>query len=170
MSSPKNSLSKLSKKPKISVRPVWKKKLNYCNSSNVDDVNTPTPMPKPPSPCNAPLKENSPISTSNLASPQPYSPPIIDPYVDVVLNTEFVSIFPEFSSVREVYRVSDYLLSENSVVRVLQLLPSLEIFSQISLIFVYKDPIFESYEMSTSKTYQQSFADAGSETRPLISA
>ncbi|GJW47518.1 retrotransposon ORF1 [Tanacetum coccineum] len=31
-------------------------------------------------------------------------------------NTEFVSIFSEFSSVREVYRVSDYL-SENSVVR-----------------------------------------------------
>nr|GEY39873.1 hypothetical protein [Tanacetum cinerariifolium] len=37
---------------------------------------------------------------------------------------------------------------------------SLDIFSQISLIFVYKDPIFESYEMSTSKTYQQSLADA----------
>ncbi|GKA03984.1 putative reverse transcriptase domain-containing protein, partial [Tanacetum coccineum] len=32
--------------------------------------------------------------------------------------------------------------------------------------FVYKDPIFESYEMSTSKTYQQSLADVGSETRP----
>ncbi|GJY11686.1 hypothetical protein Tco_0380995 [Tanacetum coccineum] len=43
-------------------------------------------MPKPPSPCNAPLKENSPIATSNHASPQPHSPPIIDPYVDVVLQ------------------------------------------------------------------------------------
>ncbi|GJV17057.1 hypothetical protein Tco_1362380 [Tanacetum coccineum] len=43
-----------------------------------------------------------------------------------VRNTEFVSIFSEFSSVREVYRVSDYLLSENSVVQVSQLLPSSE--------------------------------------------
>ncbi|GJZ76409.1 hypothetical protein Tco_0641081 [Tanacetum coccineum] len=43
-------------------------------------------MPKPPSPCNAPSKENSPIETSNHASPQPHSPPIIDPYVDVVLQ------------------------------------------------------------------------------------
>ncbi|GJY33798.1 hypothetical protein Tco_0418267 [Tanacetum coccineum] len=30
------------------------------------------------------------------------------------------------------------------------------------------NPIFESYEMSTSKTYQQSLADAGSETRPPV--
>ncbi|GJX86599.1 hypothetical protein Tco_0337373 [Tanacetum coccineum] len=86
MSSPKNSISKLSKKPKIYVRPLWRKKLNYYNSSNVDDVNTPTPMPKPPYPCNVPSKENSPIATSNHASPQPHSPPIIDPYVDVVLQ------------------------------------------------------------------------------------
>ncbi|GJV81993.1 hypothetical protein Tco_1517863 [Tanacetum coccineum] len=43
-------------------------------------------MPKPPSPCNAPLKENSPIATFNHASPQPHSPLIIDPYVDVVLQ------------------------------------------------------------------------------------
>nr|GEX32340.1 hypothetical protein [Tanacetum cinerariifolium] len=86
MSSPKNSLSKLSKKPKIYVRLVWRKKLNYCNSSNVNDVNTPTPMPKPPSPYNVPSKKNSPIETSNHASPQPHSPPIIDPYADVVLQ------------------------------------------------------------------------------------
>ncbi|GJU15930.1 hypothetical protein Tco_1143896 [Tanacetum coccineum] len=43
-------------------------------------------MPKSPSPCNAPSKENSPMPTSNHASPQPHSPPIIDPYVDVVLQ------------------------------------------------------------------------------------
>ncbi|GKE99031.1 hypothetical protein Tco_0022382, partial [Tanacetum coccineum] len=52
----------------------------------MDDVNIPKPMPKPPSPCNAPSKENSPIATSNHASPQPHSPLIIDPYVDVVLQ------------------------------------------------------------------------------------
>ncbi|GJW50682.1 hypothetical protein Tco_0092033 [Tanacetum coccineum] len=43
-------------------------------------------MLKPPSPCNSPSKENSPIATPNHVSPQPHSPPIIDPYVDVVLH------------------------------------------------------------------------------------
>ncbi|GKB62299.1 hypothetical protein Tco_0918485 [Tanacetum coccineum] len=86
MSSPKNSLSKLSTKLKISVRPVWRNMLNYFNSSNVDEVNIPTPMPKPPSPSNELSKESSPIAPSNHASTQPHSPPIIDPYVDVVLQ------------------------------------------------------------------------------------
>ncbi|GJY16233.1 hypothetical protein Tco_0386655 [Tanacetum coccineum] len=43
-------------------------------------------MPKPPSPSNELSKESSPIAPSNHASPQPHSPPIIDPYVDVVLK------------------------------------------------------------------------------------
>ncbi|GKE72560.1 hypothetical protein Tco_1534601, partial [Tanacetum coccineum] len=34
------------------------------------------------------------------------------------------------------------------------------------LFFVYKDPIIESQDISTSNTHQQSLADAGSETRP----
>ncbi|GKB12982.1 hypothetical protein Tco_0846905, partial [Tanacetum coccineum] len=38
--------------------------------------------------------------------------------------------------------------------------------SQIELFFVYKDPIFESQDISTSNTHQQSLADASSETRP----
>ncbi|GJY92447.1 putative reverse transcriptase domain-containing protein [Tanacetum coccineum] len=38
--------------------------------------------------------------------------------------------------------------------------------SQIELFFIYKDLIFESHDMSTSNTHQQSLADAGSETRP----
>ncbi|GJT51766.1 hypothetical protein Tco_0977923 [Tanacetum coccineum] len=36
----------------------------------------------------------------------------------------------------------------------------------IELFFVYKDLIFESQDMSTSTTHQQSLADVGSETRP----
>ncbi|GKA31871.1 hypothetical protein Tco_0718238, partial [Tanacetum coccineum] len=40
--------------------------------------------------------------------------------------------------------------------------------SQIELFFVYKDPIIESQDMSTSTTHQQSLADAGYETRPLM--
>nr|GEV87658.1 hypothetical protein [Tanacetum cinerariifolium] len=34
------------------------------------------------------------------------------------------------------------------------------------LFFVYKDPIFESQDMSSSNTHQQSLADVGSKTRP----
>ncbi|GJS12939.1 hypothetical protein Tco_0407411 [Tanacetum coccineum] len=46
---------------------------------------------------------------------------------------------------------------------------SIEVFgkSQIELFFVYKDPIFESQDMSTANTHQQSLADAGSE-RPRM--
>ncbi|GJU09191.1 hypothetical protein Tco_1125621 [Tanacetum coccineum] len=43
-------------------------------------------MPKPPSPFNELSKESSPIAPSKQASPQPYPPPLIDPYVDVVLQ------------------------------------------------------------------------------------
>nr|GEX90743.1 hypothetical protein [Tanacetum cinerariifolium] len=38
--------------------------------------------------------------------------------------------------------------------------------SQIELFFVYKDLIFESQDLSTSNTHQQSLADTDSETRP----
>ncbi|GKE33390.1 hypothetical protein Tco_1452712 [Tanacetum coccineum] len=88
MSSSQNSSSKTSKKPKISVRPVWRKKLNTCHSSNLNEVDTPTPMPKPLSPCNEPSKEDSPIAPSNQASPQPYSPPLIDPYIASILQPQ----------------------------------------------------------------------------------
>ncbi|GKE70097.1 hypothetical protein Tco_1528169 [Tanacetum coccineum] len=43
-------------------------------------------MPKPPSPCNELSKESFPTTPSNQASPQPHSPPLIDPYVNVVLQ------------------------------------------------------------------------------------
>ncbi|GJT97171.1 hypothetical protein Tco_1092689 [Tanacetum coccineum] len=72
MSSSQHPPSKFSKKPKISVRPIWRKKMSTCHPSN--EFDTPTPMPKPPSPCNEPSKENSHGAQSNQASPQPYSP------------------------------------------------------------------------------------------------
>ncbi|GJZ39558.1 phospholipase-like protein [Tanacetum coccineum] len=43
-------------------------------------------MPKPPSSCNELSKEISPIASSNQVSPQPHLPPLIDPYVNVVLQ------------------------------------------------------------------------------------
>ncbi|GJY93004.1 hypothetical protein Tco_0508786 [Tanacetum coccineum] len=86
MSSPKNSLSKLSKKPKISVRPVWKKKLNYYNSSNEVDVHSQTTMSKPSFLCNQSPNKNFPIAPSNQASILLHSPILLDSYVDVVLQ------------------------------------------------------------------------------------
>nr|GEW25390.1 hypothetical protein [Tanacetum cinerariifolium] len=54
MTSPHKPMSKPSKVAKMSVRLVWRKKLNYCNTSNEVDVNLPTPMPKPQSPLQEP--------------------------------------------------------------------------------------------------------------------
>nr|GEU58058.1 hypothetical protein [Tanacetum cinerariifolium] len=62
----------------MSARPVWRKKLNYCNTSNVVDVNLPTPMLKPQSPFNEPSQENSPTTQSNQNSLQPHSLPLDD--------------------------------------------------------------------------------------------
>ncbi|GKC65102.1 hypothetical protein Tco_1097700 [Tanacetum coccineum] len=43
-------------------------------------------MAKPPSPCNELSKESSLITPSNQASPQPHTPTLINPYVNVVLQ------------------------------------------------------------------------------------
>ncbi|GJX10026.1 retrovirus-related pol polyprotein from transposon TNT 1-94 [Tanacetum coccineum] len=53
---------------------------------DIHEVDIPTLMPKPPSLCNELSKESSPIAPSNHASPQLHSPPLIDPYIDVVLQ------------------------------------------------------------------------------------
>nr|GEX09066.1 hypothetical protein [Tanacetum cinerariifolium] len=55
------------------VRPIWRKKLNYCNTSNEVNVNLPTPMPKPQSPLKESLQENPPTTFSNHDSLQPHS-------------------------------------------------------------------------------------------------
>nr|GFA81593.1 hypothetical protein [Tanacetum cinerariifolium] len=65
----------------MSVRPVWRKKLNYCNTSNEVDVNLPTSMPKPQSPFNEPSQENSPTTQSNQNLLQPHSIPLGGPCV-----------------------------------------------------------------------------------------
>ncbi|GJW87412.1 retrovirus-related pol polyprotein from transposon TNT 1-94 [Tanacetum coccineum] len=54
--------------------------------STSDEFDIPTPIPRPPSPCNELSKESFPIAPFNHASPQPHSTPLIDPYVDVVLQ------------------------------------------------------------------------------------
>nr|GFA13751.1 hypothetical protein [Tanacetum cinerariifolium] len=60
----------------MSVRPVWRKKLNYCNTSNEVNVNLPTPMPKPQSPLKESSQENPPTTFSNHDSLQPHSVPL----------------------------------------------------------------------------------------------
>ncbi|GJY89571.1 hypothetical protein Tco_0504767 [Tanacetum coccineum] len=64
----------------MSIRPVWRKKLNYCNTSNEVDVNLPTPMPKPQSPLQEPSQENPPITHSNHDSLKSHSLPLGDSY------------------------------------------------------------------------------------------
>nr|GEU77335.1 retrovirus-related Pol polyprotein from transposon TNT 1-94 [Tanacetum cinerariifolium] len=53
----------------MSVRPIWKKKLNPCNTSNELNVNSPTPMSKPLTPHHEPSQENK---HPNQALPNPY--------------------------------------------------------------------------------------------------
>ncbi|GKB72138.1 hypothetical protein Tco_0933550 [Tanacetum coccineum] len=78
MSFPHKNLPKPSRVAKISVRPVWRKKLNSCNTSNMDDVNLPTQTSKPQSPLNQPSQENSPTTKKNHDSLQSHSLPLGD--------------------------------------------------------------------------------------------
>ncbi|GJS01254.1 hypothetical protein Tco_0317762 [Tanacetum coccineum] len=78
MSSPHKPLPKPSRVAKMFVRPIWRKKLNHCNSSNEVDVNLPTPMPKPQSPINEPSQANTPTTHSNHVSLQSHSLPLSD--------------------------------------------------------------------------------------------
>ncbi|GJZ84443.1 ty3-gypsy retrotransposon protein [Tanacetum coccineum] len=68
MTSPNKPISKPSRVAKMSVRPIWRKKLNPCNTSNGLHVNLPTPMPKPLTP-HQPSQENN---HPNQALPNPY--------------------------------------------------------------------------------------------------
>ncbi|GJZ10853.1 hypothetical protein Tco_0545612 [Tanacetum coccineum] len=78
MSSPHKPLPKPSRVAKMSIRPIWRKKLNHCNSSNEVNVYLPTPKPKPQSPLNEPSQENIPTTHSNHVSLQSHSPPLSD--------------------------------------------------------------------------------------------
>ncbi|GJY25163.1 hypothetical protein Tco_0399889 [Tanacetum coccineum] len=61
----------------MSVRPVWRKKLNYCNTSSEVDVNLPTPMLKPQSPLQEPSQENPLTTYSNHDSLKSHSLPLV---------------------------------------------------------------------------------------------
>ncbi|GJY39468.1 hypothetical protein Tco_0425832 [Tanacetum coccineum] len=80
MSSPHKLSPKPSKVAKISVRPIWRKKLNSCHTSNVDDVNLPTQISKPQSSLNQnqPPQENSPTTQTNHDSLPSHSLPLGD--------------------------------------------------------------------------------------------
>ncbi|GKB08794.1 hypothetical protein Tco_0837106 [Tanacetum coccineum] len=62
----------------MSVRPVWRKKLNYCNTSNEVDVNLPTLIPKPQSPLKEPSQENPLTTYSNHDLLKSHSLPLGD--------------------------------------------------------------------------------------------
>ncbi|GKB36828.1 hypothetical protein Tco_0881770 [Tanacetum coccineum] len=65
MTSPNKPTSKPSRVAKMSVKPIWRMKPNLCNTSNVLNANSPTPMPKPLTPHH---ENNHP----NQALPNPY--------------------------------------------------------------------------------------------------
>ncbi|GJU91698.1 hypothetical protein Tco_1304121 [Tanacetum coccineum] len=69
MTSPNKPTSKPSMVAKMSVKPIWRKKLNPCNTSNELNVSSPTPMPKPLTPHHEPSQENN---HPNQALPNPY--------------------------------------------------------------------------------------------------
>ncbi|GJY72956.1 uncharacterized mitochondrial protein-like protein [Tanacetum coccineum] len=69
MTSPNKPTSKPSRVAKMSVKPIWRKKPNLCNTSNVLNANSPTPMPKPLTPHHEPSQENN---HPNQALPNPY--------------------------------------------------------------------------------------------------
>ncbi|GKC44011.1 hypothetical protein Tco_1061733 [Tanacetum coccineum] len=59
MTSPNKPIPKPSRVAKMSVKPIWRKKLNPCNTSNELNVNSSTPMPKPLTPHHEPSQENN---------------------------------------------------------------------------------------------------------------
>ncbi|GJZ52050.1 hypothetical protein Tco_0606565 [Tanacetum coccineum] len=65
MTSLNKPTSKPSRVAKISVKPIWRKKPNLCNTSNV--LNVTSPMPKPLTPHHEPSQENN---HPNQAPPQ----------------------------------------------------------------------------------------------------
>ncbi|GJS62599.1 hypothetical protein Tco_0657383 [Tanacetum coccineum] len=68
----------------MSVKPIWRKKLNSCNTSNELNVNSLTPIPKPLTPHHESFQENN---HPNKALPNPY---IKDtPITTVVANPPF---------------------------------------------------------------------------------
>ncbi|GJQ93782.1 hypothetical protein Tco_0004921 [Tanacetum coccineum] len=67
MTSPNKPTSKPSRVAKMSVKPIWRKKPNLCNTSNV--LNTTSPIPKPLTPHHEPSQENN---HPNQALPNPY--------------------------------------------------------------------------------------------------
>nr|GEY17433.1 zinc finger, CCHC-type [Tanacetum cinerariifolium] len=71
------------------VKPVWRKKLNYCNTSNKVDVNLPTPMPKPQSLLKEQSQENPHTTQSTHDSLQSHLFLLGDPY-DTNVEQDFI--------------------------------------------------------------------------------
>ncbi|GKC54844.1 hypothetical protein Tco_1077589 [Tanacetum coccineum] len=78
MSFPHKPSPKPSRVAKMPVRPIWRKKLNHCNSSNEVDVNLPTPMPKPQSPINEPTIHSNHVSLHSNVGQAPIPPQSIN--------------------------------------------------------------------------------------------
>ncbi|GJV71724.1 hypothetical protein Tco_1491719 [Tanacetum coccineum] len=98
MTSPNKHTSKPSRVAKMSVKPIWRKKLNPCTTSNELNVSSPSPIPKPLTPHHEPSQENNypnqalsnPYIKNTLTSPQVVSHPLfpISPINSHVTHTQ----------------------------------------------------------------------------------
>ncbi|GJV37945.1 hypothetical protein Tco_1410422 [Tanacetum coccineum] len=87
MTSPNKPKSKSSRVAKISVRPIWRKKLNTCDTSSENNVNSPTPIPKSHSTLYDSSQEINPSTQANHNS---------IPFSDIcVTNDEDTPILPQ---------------------------------------------------------------------------
>ncbi|GJZ41231.1 hypothetical protein Tco_0588117 [Tanacetum coccineum] len=98
MTSPNKHTSKPSMVAKMSVKPIWRKKLNPCTTSNELNVSSPSLMPKPLTPHHQPSHENNhpnqalpnPFIKNTTTSPQGVSHPLfpISPINSHVTHTQ----------------------------------------------------------------------------------
>ncbi|GJR77887.1 ribonuclease H-like domain-containing protein [Tanacetum coccineum] len=88
MSSSNNPRSKTLRVAKISVRPLWKRKLDYCHKSvsTSSDVVTKQPISKPLSHSNEPSCEFTSTQDADQQPPLPYS--LINPHVALILHVQ----------------------------------------------------------------------------------
>ncbi|GJV34492.1 hypothetical protein Tco_1394892 [Tanacetum coccineum] len=108
MTSPNKHTSKPSRVAKMSVKPIWRKKLNPCTTSNELNVSSPSPMPKPLTPHHEPSQENNhpnqalsnPYIKNTTTSPQVVSHPLF-PILPINSHVTHTQAPPQSTDIKE---------------------------------------------------------------------
>ncbi|GJU12700.1 hypothetical protein Tco_1135096 [Tanacetum coccineum] len=120
MTSPNKPTSKPSRVAKMIVKPIWRKKPNLCNTSNVLNANSPTPMLKPPTPHHELSQENNHLNQALLnpyikdttTSPQVVSHP---PFPILPINSHVTHTQASSQSVNQTPYIKDTPISPQVV-------------------------------------------------------